>query len=296
METVLGRDPSRCMVPIEARANSSVFLGMCRPQLLTFLSILLISNAMLPTIVQGIALSGLVDALVATFHTSAVVWIALIMGILSANRAENGAIDRLDRMVFSACVLLCLLPLGPMTWGVLSCFGFYLVVRSRGAVSWQKSAGWVLFAVSVPMFWSKRVFSIFADYILAADAVLVASITHTSRTANLVAMPGGQGFLEIGGPCSSIANVSLAFLCWVVFTQMNSIRWHPRNLFWCGAACTAVIAINVLRIVLIGYFPTHYDLLHNGIGATVAAWLTSISCLAICHYGVQIEKRRALLA
>jgi exosortase/archaeosortase family protein len=151
----------------------------------------------------------------------------------------------------------------------------------------MRRAGWIFLALAFPMFWSKRLFNILAEYFLSLDAILVSSITHTQRISNLVEMPGGDGFLEIAPRCSSMANVSLAVLCWVLFTQTRRTEWRPANIVWCSAACLLVIVINVTRISLIGFFPSYYDLLHGDVGSTITNWLTVIAVFAVCNYGAR---------
>jgi len=73
----------------------------------------------------------------------------------------------------------------------------------------------------------------------------------------------------------------LAILGWALFTQALAHRPSLTDLWWCLAECAAVIAINVTRIALIALHPEHFELLHTGIGATVANFLTLAAIVGI---------------
>lgn len=278
-----------------APGTSAGLLGLNRPELLTFGAVMLACNALMPTLIDGVARDGLVYSLANTFEISVIVWAALYIGVNFSAQVERTPATRLDKVAVGLATFASLLPLGPFTWIALAAFAIYMIVESRDRpLSSQARAGWVFLAMTVPMFWSKRLFAFLADFFLAIDASLVASITQTKRTANLVEMPGGAGFLQIAAPCSSMANVSLAILCWVLFNQATSARWTPLNMVWCGLACVAVVAINVTRISLIGFFPRYYDLLHGPIGSTVWSWLTIIVVFCICYLGARRVARHSI--
>lgn len=285
---------TKVVIQQEAPEIDTLFLGLNRPQLITLIFTLLASNAVLSKIATGIARDGWVYAAVNTFEVSAIVWAGLAIALRYTWRIELGVIRSSDKFVGVAALLICLLPLSPLTWPFMSIVALYFIVTSTRPTSNQAHAGWIFLAVTAPMFWSKRLFSLFSDFFLAIDATLVAGITGTERTSNIVAMPGGVGYMQIAAPCSSMANISLALLCWVLFTQTSDTRWRPRNLLWCGLACISVMSINVLRITLIGYFPQHYELLHGPIGASVVSWLSLIVVVLVCNYGVRNDGNLAL--
>jgi exosortase/archaeosortase family protein len=94
--------------------------------------------------------------------------------------------------------------------------------------------------------------------------------------------------MQIYPACSSFANVSLAILCWVTFSQVTRYAGsRSQAVGWCLLACASVLLINVTRISLIGFFPHYYDLLHGPIGTSVAGWLTLAASVAICAIGVK---------
>ena len=98
-------------------------------------------------------------------------------------------------------------------------------------------------------------------------------IVGTERVGNTVAFVDNSGFLFILPACSSLADVSLAVLGWALFTQALARRASLKDVWWCLAACSVVIVINVTRIALMGLHPEHFELLHGAVGASVASFL-----------------------
>lgn len=261
------------------------WLGLSRPELFTFAFAIVTASAIMPITIQGAYHDGLVFSLLNTFEISAIVWGAIAVGAHYALCAESKPIDRYDRAIVVVSLLPALLPFGPLSWVLLSALALTVILRESEQDPLRR-AGWIFFAISVPMFWSKRLFNIFANFFLSIDAAFVSSITQTERISNLVAIPNGHGYLEIAPRCSSMANVSLALLCWILFTQTSGLRWRPRNILWCAAACGSVVLINVTRISLIGFFPAKYDLIHGAVGSTVTSWVTVLTIFGICYLGV----------
>ena len=146
-----------------------------------------------------------------------------------------------------------------------------------------------MLATTVPMLWSRMLFKFFANFILAADASLVSWLLGTQRSGNLVEFADRSGQLVIYPACSSLANVSLAFLCWVTVSQLVSHRKSVSDLFWCLLSCVAVVAVNVIRMSIVGLSDWHYATFHSGWGDAVVNIITLILILAITALGVRRE-------
>ena len=65
------------------------------------------------------------------------------------------------------------------------------------------------------------------------------------------------------------------------FTQALTRRLSLKDVWWCLAACSAVIVINVTRIALIGLHPAHFELIHGAAGAGVAGFLALVAIVGI---------------
>jgi hypothetical protein len=109
------------------------------------------------------------------------------------------------------------------------------------------------------MLWSRLLFDLFSNLILQIDATFVAWLLATDRTGNIVSFADRSGSLVILPSCSSLANVSLAILCWVTISQSVGHRWSPHDIFWCLLGCMAVVVTNVTRISLMGLSVSHYE-------------------------------------
>lgn len=96
---------------------------------------------------------------------------------------------------------------------------------------------------------------------------------------------GGTTFI-VGGGCSSFANMTLGIVAVTAFWQLFGGDSTRTMLAWCGIAVTAVIAINTLRLALIGLDPSDYDYLHNGGGADLFMWATELAVLAVAMAAV----------
>ncbi len=132
-------------------------------------------------------------------------------------------------------------------------------------------------------------FNFFATYILAADASIVGWLLGTPRTGNIVEFADKSGLLVIFPPCSSLANMSLALLCWVTISQMLHHKNSKRDLLWCALASAAVIAVNVSRMAFLGQSEWHYSNFHNDWGDGIANTITLTLVIGICALGVRRE-------
>jgi hypothetical protein len=121
------------------------------------------------------------------------------------------------------------------------------------------------------------------------DASLVSWLLGTQRTGNLVGFADHSAQLVILPACSSLANVSLAFLCWVTLSQLVDHRKSVYDFFWCFLACAAVILVNVARITICGLSEWDYATFHGRWSFPITNII--IFCLigGICALGVRRE-------
>jgi len=90
-------------------------------------------------------------------------------------------------------------------------------------------------------------------------------------------------------PCSSLANMSLAFLCWISVTQWAGHRWSATDLVWSGLACASVIAVNVSRISLMGLGQSYYSAIHNQWGDLVVNTIMLVLMVTFSVLGARRE-------
>lgn len=268
------------------RQETGTFLGLDAWEFRFAVTVVSVANGLLVQAMDVAIRDGWQIALINTFDISVIVWVSLVVVLRLLREATTPPLGTGDKLAGLLVLTCCLLPLGPFQWCVVAAVAVWFIRQSPAPNAPLARAAWLLLAVTVPMFWSKRLFSLFADQILAIDAWLVSGVTGTARAGNLVALPNGQGVLEIFAKCSSLSNVSLALLCWVLFVQHRNVERRAADILWCVAACAAVILLNTSRISLIGFYPDHYDMLHGPVGDLVSAWLSVFAVVGICHIGV----------
>ena len=238
-------------------------------------------------IIQSINRLGWEDALINTFEISAIVWIACIAGVSLVLRDRTTGIGLLELALGAGFVFLVVLPIGPLSWIAVTGLSLYILVIADCATS--RRGACILLAATVPLLWSCMLFQFFASSILEADASVVRWLLGTHRTGTLVEFADRSGQLVIFPSCSSLANVSLAILCWVTLSQLVRHRKSAYDLLWCLLACASVVAVNVTRIAISGLNQWHYATLHNQWGDAVGSIIILGLIVGISALGVRRE-------
>jgi hypothetical protein len=180
------------------------------------------------------------------------------------------------------------LPIGGLSWVALSALSLYVILFSKPSSPRLRGAI-ILLSATVPMLWSPLLFRHFANAILNIDASLVGLILGTGSNGNIVPFADGSGSLVILPYCSSLANVSLAFLAWILISQWQPHRWSIWDLYCCLVAASFVVSVNVTRIGLMGLSQAHYKAIHSPWGFTITNLLVLGLTLGTCLLGVRRE-------
>jgi exosortase/archaeosortase family protein len=185
--------------------------------------------------------------------------------MLREGRSELKSADLAVAAIFLGLVLL---PIFSLSWIAVDGLSLYILgfardssLRTRGAL--------IFLALTVPMLWSRLLFELFASRILEIDSSLVAALLNTERVGNLVRFADNSAYMVVLPACSSLTNMSLAFLCFVSVTQWANHRWSRIDVLWSTLACASVIAVNVARITLTGLDRAHYEAIHSPLGANL---------------------------
>lgn len=218
-------------------------------------------------IIQSVTRLGWAEALFNTFEISVVVWISCAAGVSLILRDRTIGVRSAELAMGAGFVFLVILPIGRLSWLAVTALSLYIIIFANVASS--RRGALILLATTVPMLWSRLLFQFFANLILQIDASLVGWILGTHRTGTIVEFADGSGVLAIWPACSSLANVSLAFLCWVTVSQLVGHKNSAYDLLWCLLACISVIAVNVARISLMGLSQWHYVTVHGPWGDAV---------------------------
>jgi|tagenome__1003787_1003787.scaffolds.fasta_scaffold20850676_2 hypothetical protein len=282
--STMGKDPKADRV--------GLLVGLSRTELFAGLCILGFANGIVGRVQGAVMSDGAVTALVNTFSISAVVWVAFFVCPALLLRAPREPLVRADLIVAACALGAFILPLGPLTWVVLTGLALYILrdsfaLRGRKPLSPAHRAAWILLATTGPMFWGRLLLHSASGPVLGADALLISWLAGTERVGNTVRFADGAGYIWIAPACSSLTNVSLAILCWVLFAQSRGLRWSFGNAGWCLLACLSVVAINITRISLMVLHREHFDLIHGPTGDTVAGWLSIAVMLGVCAFGTR---------
>jgi hypothetical protein len=261
---------------------------MSRDEFFATLFILGCVNGLGSQVVHSVRVSGWADALLSTFGISGIVWIACFSGVRLILRERTGKIQPLDLILGLALLLPITLPIGPLSWLAITILSLYGLLFTDPSPS-RKRGTLILLATTVPMLWSRLLFRYFANFILEIDASLIGLLLGTGHTGNIVRFADQSGSLVITPYCSSLANVSLAFLTWVTISQWLSHRSSLKDLYWCVLAAVSVIATNVTRISLMGLSEMHYQTIHNHWGDVITNLLILGLTVGLCLLGVKRE-------
>jgi hypothetical protein len=238
-------------------------------------------------IVQSVKWHGWADAVFNTFEISAIVCFSCIAGVTLILRDRTLGLGAWDLAVGAGFVFLVILPIGPLSWVAVTALSLYIIISTDVASS--RRGAFILLATTVPMLWSRLLFQFFANLILQTDASLVGWILGTHRTGNIVGFADGSGVLVILPRCSSLANMSLAFLCWVTVSQLVCHKKSAYDLLWCVIACVSVIAVNVTRMGIEGLSQWHYAAFHSPWGDAVGNIIILVLIVGFSVLGVRRE-------
>lgn len=231
---------------------------------------------------------GLLDAAVGMFDVSAIVLAACASGLWWTMRPTGQSVTPADLVVGAIAFALIALPIGALSWIAVSGIALYILLFTDADLPMRRGA-LILLATTVPMFWSRLLFQFFANFILEIDASLVGWLLGVDRTGNMVRFVNDGGYLVILPPCSSLSNMSLAFLCWIAVSESVGHRRSSSDLMWCLLACGSVLAINVGRLSAMGISLRYYEAIHSRIGDAVTDALILVLTLGWSLLGVRRE-------
>ena len=263
--------------------------SMSRNEFFAGLCILACANGLGSQLFESINQVGWTDALLSTFGISAIVFIACVVGVSLILRESSDEIRSADLVVGAGVLFLVILPVGAASWLALTALSLYILLFTNAASSRWRGAV-ILLATTVPMLWSRLLFHFFSNSILEIDASLVGWLLGTDRVGNMVRFADNSEYLAILPGCSSLANMSLAFLCWVTVCQSVRHQWSPRDILWCLLTVAIVVAVNVSRLSLMGLSEWHFQTIHNSQwGDMLSSTLILVLTVGISMLGVRRE-------
>jgi exosortase/archaeosortase family protein len=220
---------------------------------------------------------GWVVAILSTFKISVIIFAACFIGVSLVFRGafEDGVWPRKDKarivdfVIVGVFLILVLLPIAPLSWLAVTILSIYILFFTNDTRGIGHRGALVLLATTVPMLWSPLMFDFFARIIVRIEASLVGWLLGTHSSGNIVEFANHSANLQISPGCSALANVSLALLCWITLSQSVGHKWRPQDFLWCLLTCGSLIAVNVIRISVMGLDLSYYYAIHNVVGDTI---------------------------
>jgi hypothetical protein len=229
-----------------------------------------VANGILMGVLQSVATKGMWGALAAGFDVSIVVIAATIVGISLSGRVPGGRVTALDWLVGGVYVALISVPWGGASWTALTLLAFYEAVRKPRSTE-AIAAACLFVGIAVTQLWGHVILNLFAAPLLEIDTSLVAHLLGfidggVEHFSNVIENSEGQS-LVIMTPCSSLSQISYGLLCWMTVVRAVRAEWRWADVPMALVVVTSVVALNVLRMTLMGLSAEWYALAHGPIGA-----------------------------
>lgn len=270
----------------------AVFASIGRNEFLAALFFLGCANGVVARAVGAVHRVGWTDAVIGSFDVSAIVLVACAAGLWLTAHSRAEAVTSGDVVAGAIALPLIVLPLGGLSWLAVTGLALHALRRADQDQTLRRGAA-ILLATTVPMLWSSLLFQFFANVILDIDAALVAWILGTERAGNVVRFVSGDGNLVVFPACSSLANMSLAFLTWVTISEWVGHRRRVEDVLWCALGCGSVIAINIGRMSLMAVNLPYYEAVHSDLGDAIVSALILTAVFGWSLLGVRRKIRRS---
>jgi len=150
---------------------------------------------------------------------------------------------------------------------------------------------------------AKSLLDLLSEGFLNADAAMVVGILEVlglsnARAGNLITGPEGHQLLVLSG-CSSFSNLSFALLAWFALSRFllaergrtSSIR---ADLFTMSGLGTAIVGLNIARLVVMALGPGLYEFFHDGFGVYVLEALQVFIVGGAVYATLNLDRRSAL--
>jgi exosortase/archaeosortase family protein len=257
-----------------------------RPVLFFWLFLTAAANKMLALVEASITDQGWVSSAFNLFGISAILWLALMAGLSILRSAPPEPVRRIDVPVAALTICAAILPIYSASGIDLTLAASYAIGTSRPRSELRRAAI-IFIAMTSTLMWGPLILGFFNGPILGVDAWLVSHFIGAPQAGNQIQFIGRPEAFVIAPGCSSFHGMSLALVFWATVNQWFRVRLAWQSFGWVAAALAATVAVNVMRIGAIARFPDHFDAIHTGWGAQLAAWTTLFLVVAICLYGAR---------
>lgn len=234
---------------------------------------------------QRLHTSGLPAAAFELGGISVVIWFAMYATLKIGFEGAGEALRPWDLWILAAVILLTIAPVSIAASGALLFSAVYLLLTTRPR-QLERRVALVLCALTGPLIWGPALIAIVPQALLDLDAQIVAFLIGTPVHGNVVGALGGGDEVVIGGPCSSVHNISLAVLLWTTAAALFKVRINAQYMVVGVAMVALMFSLNIARVAAIGTFPQDYEFLHFGLGGALFAWAGLLGAGLLASLGV----------
>jgi exosortase/archaeosortase family protein len=201
-------------------------------------------------------------------------WFVLFRVLAKSSRL--GPAQSSDVGAFLLCGAIACLPGDNVIWIAITLAAAYFFASGEKDL-YRASAAALLIALATNGIWGPMLFKLLGAWLMDFDAWLVAKVLEvagllTSYSGDEVVI--GRGDIEIGAPCSSFNNISMALLAWVSLTKLFRPYWLRVDLAVAAACIVVTLVWNTARLALLGIYATNesvFTFWHDGTGAQIFA-------------------------
>ncbi len=259
--------------------------GLTRGSAIVGAGLLATLNAQADQIIGSLTYQTPTEVLLGLAGISAIIWVAMAAAWKIASESRRAIAGWLDYALIGAVVFLSFIPLSYAAQAGLLLCGVYLLATAGDDDAERRSA-LVLLSLTGPLIWGRLLLHVFEAPILSLDAHIVGTIIGSDVHGNVVRFAGSSERFLIGGPCSSVHNMSLAIVLWATAAMLFRIR-IDRHYAMIGVAMAALMfLLNVTRLAAIGLFADHFSMLHYGAGAALFGWAGLVGAALLAASGV----------
>lgn len=255
-----------------------------------------LTNALIRPVAASIFENGFVNALLDSFGVNAAVWFSI--GLISINLNRCGeAVQRIQFGIVPLIVMIGLMvPSATVSWISVAVLAGWILQQSDDHTLRAAASILVVLALRDPLL--SNLSQLFNTEILALDTWMVSVLVSlfdqaVYHNSNLIQDDKGVRLIILKG-CSSLTNLSYAFLIWYSISKTYAPRLTVQGAWSLLLVITSIILFNVTRLALMSMNESNYALIHNATSHALQSVLMLVSVLFISFWGAQCFSLRRI--
>ena len=248
-----------------------------------------LANTLIRPITSAISDQGIWGAIINSFGVNTAVRFAIGMIVINLQKASIEVPNKNDHLIISIIMLGIVIPSTTISWLCLAGFAGWLFKTSQTTYLRTTSAILLVLSLRDPLL--SNVSNLFNTEILAIDTFLVSmtlSVVDASiyQRSNLIMGDDGVKLVILKG-CSSLTNLSYAFLIWYSITKTYTTQITKQAWLALFIILSGIFACNMLRLTLMATSETNYHLLHNATSNSLQSVLMLFTVLFLSFWGAK---------